>query len=224
MRQRGANEKVLMENCAMLDLILEIHQYRILHELCLQETLLVNGTVEEALIAEVPEEIHGVVFDEEVLGEGTGEISDLIPEQVHCLIGRVVVYDSPKLAMEQSEKGVILLEDLMQNFAIFFAERAVLELRISNRFSVLRAFLSIFDSVKALRVLYHDIEPNVRFDLGEDVGVRAGCDALNGRLHFREWLEKVDDALADAHLLPLLVNVHRARVEEVNLAVCEFFF
>ena len=208
----------------MLDLILEIHQYRILDKLRLQETLLVDGTVEEALIAEVPEEIHGVVLDEKVLGEGASEISDLISEQIHGLIGRVMVYDSTQLAMEQCEKGVILLEHLVQDFAIFFAERAVLELRIGNRFSVLRALFSVLDPVEALWMLDHDIEPNVRLDLGKDVSVRAGRDALYGSLHFREWLEKVDNALTDAHLLPLLVNVHIARVEEVNLAVREVFF
>ena len=208
----------------MLDLILEIHQYRILDKLRLQETLLVDGTIEEALIAEVPEEIHGVVLDEKVLGEGASEISDLISEQIHGLIGRVMVYDSPQLAMEQCEKGVILLEHLVQDFAIFFAERAVLELGIGNRFSVLRALFSVFDPVEALWMLDHDIEPNVRLDLGKDVSVRAGRDALDGSLHFREWLEKVDNALTDAHLLPLLVNVHIARVEEVNLAVREVFF
>ena len=208
----------------MLDLVLEIHQYRILDKLRLQETLLVDGTIEEALIAEVPEEIHGVVLDEKVLGEGASEISDLISEQIHGLIGCVMVYDSAQLAMEQCEKGVILLEHLVQDFAIFFAERAVLELRIGNRFSVLRAFFSVLDPVEALWMLDHDIEPNVRLDLGKDVSVRAGRDALDGGFHFREWLEKVDNALTDAHLLPLLVNVHIARVEEVNLAVREVFF
>ena len=112
----------------------------------------------------------------------------------------------------------------MQDFAIFFAERAVLELRIGNRFSILRALLSVFDPVEALRMLDHDIEPNIGLDLGKDVSVRARRDALDRSLDFRERFEKVDNSLADAHLLPLLVNVHSARVEEVNLAVCEVFF
>ena len=126
--------------------------------------------------------------------------------------------------MEQCEKGVILLEHLVQDFAIFFAERAVLELRIGNRFSVLRALFSVLDPVEALWMLDHDIEPNVCLDLGKNVSVRAGRDALVGSLHFREWLEKVDNTLTDTHLLPLLVNVHITRVEEVNLAVREVFF
>ena len=112
----------------------------------------------------------------------------------------------------------------MQDFAIFFAERAILELGIGNRFSILRAFFSVLDPVEALWMLYHDIEPNVGLDLGKNVSVRAGRDALDGSLHFREWLEKVDNALTDAYLLPLLVNVHIAWVEEMNLAVSEVFF
>ena len=81
----------------------------------------------------------------------------------------------------------------MQDFAIFFAERAILELGIGNRFSILRAFFSVLDPVEALWMLYHDIEPNVGLDLRKNVSVRAGRDALDGSLHFREWLEKVDN-------------------------------
>jgi len=70
----------------------------------------------------------------------------------------------------------------------------------------------------------HDIEPDVGFDLAEDVGMCARRDALDGRLDFGEGLEKVDNALADADLFSLLVDVHLARIEKVDLAVSEFLF
>ena len=40
-----------MENGGMLDLLVEIHQDSILYKLCLQETFLVDWTVEDALEA-----------------------------------------------------------------------------------------------------------------------------------------------------------------------------
>lgn len=51
----------------MLHLILEVHQDGILDKLSLEETFLVDGAVEKALITEVPEEICCVVFSEEIL-------------------------------------------------------------------------------------------------------------------------------------------------------------
>ena len=56
-----------MENCTVLHLVLKIHQDSILDKLGLQEALLVNRAVEESLIAEIPEEIHCIIFREEVL-------------------------------------------------------------------------------------------------------------------------------------------------------------
>ena len=94
----------------------------------MKEAFLVDRAVKEPLIAEIPKEIHRVVLHEKVLGKGSGEISDLISEQIHCLIGRVMVNDGAQFAMKQCEKGVILLEDLEKNFRIFFAECTVLEL------------------------------------------------------------------------------------------------
>ena len=73
-------------------------------------------------------------------------------------------------------------------------------------------------------MLNHDIEPDVGLDLTEDVSVCTGRDALDRGFYLREWLEKVDYTLADAHLLPLLVDIHVARVEEVDLAVSVVFF
>ena len=67
MGQTGANEEILMKNCAMLDLVFKIHQNGILDKLGLQEALFVNWTIEETLITEIPEKVHGIVFGEEVL-------------------------------------------------------------------------------------------------------------------------------------------------------------
>ena len=70
-------------------------------------------------------------------------------------------------------------------------------------------------------MLDHDVEPDVGLDLADDVRVRTGGDALDRGLNFGERLEEAHDALADACLLSLLVDVHSARVEEVDLAVGE---
>ena len=67
-----------MENRTVLNLVFEIHQNSVLNELCLQETFLVNRAVEEALIAQVPEEVHRVVFSEEVFRERSRKVRDLV--------------------------------------------------------------------------------------------------------------------------------------------------
>ena len=56
--QRGADEVVLMENGTVLDLVFEVHEDCVLDELSLEETLLIDWTVEESLVAQVPEEIR----------------------------------------------------------------------------------------------------------------------------------------------------------------------
>ena len=56
-----------MENCTVLDLVFKIHQDGILDKLGLQEALLVNWTVKETLVAEIPEKVHRIVFSKEVL-------------------------------------------------------------------------------------------------------------------------------------------------------------
>ena len=58
----------------MLDLIIEIHEDSVLYELRLQEALLVNWTVEDALEAQIPEEVLNVVFGKEVLLEIACEV------------------------------------------------------------------------------------------------------------------------------------------------------
>ena len=63
----------------MLDLIIEIHENSILHELGLQKTLLVDWTVEDALEAQIPEEVLDVVLSEEVLLEIACEVCQLVP-------------------------------------------------------------------------------------------------------------------------------------------------
>ena len=58
----------------MLDFLIEIHKNGILYELCLQETLLVNWAVEDALEGQIPEEVCDIVLCEEVLREITCEV------------------------------------------------------------------------------------------------------------------------------------------------------
>ena len=126
-RQRRADEVVLVEDGAVLDLVLEVHEDRILHELRLQETLLVDRAVEEALVAQVPEEVGREVLHEEVLAEVAREVRQLVPEQVHALVLNVLVDGRPQLAVEQDQEGVVLLEHLEQNAGVLLAELAVLE-------------------------------------------------------------------------------------------------
>ena len=57
MGQRRADEVVLMENGTVFDLVFEVHEDCVLDKLGLEETLLVNWTIKESLIAQVPEEI-----------------------------------------------------------------------------------------------------------------------------------------------------------------------
>ena len=101
MGQRGADEKVLVEDSTVLDLVFKVHQYRILDELGLKKTLFVDGTVEKALVAEIPEEVHGVVAHEKVFGERASEVSDLVSEEIHGLVGGMVVDYSAQLSMEE---------------------------------------------------------------------------------------------------------------------------
>ena len=84
-----------MENCTVLDLVFKVHQDGILDKLGLQEALFINWTVKEALVAEIPEKVHGIVFGEEVLRKVSSEISNLVPEEVHGLIVCVVVHSCP---------------------------------------------------------------------------------------------------------------------------------
>jgi hypothetical protein len=98
---------------AVLHLVFEVHQDGILDKLGLKETFLVDWAVEEALVAEVPEEIHCVILGEEVLGEVSCEVCHLVTPQPHCLVRSVMIDYCSKLSVEQSEKGVVLLEDLV---------------------------------------------------------------------------------------------------------------
>ena len=111
----------------MLYLVFEVHQDCILHKLCLQKALLVDWAVEEALVAEVPEEVGSEVLDEEVLAEVAGEVCQLVSEQVHAFVLRMLVDRRSQLAVEKRQEGVVLLEHLEQNAGVFLAELAVLE-------------------------------------------------------------------------------------------------
>ena len=64
----------------MFHLIFEIHQDCILHKLRLKKAFLVNWTVKEALVAQIPKEVHRVVFSEEVFAKVSGEVSQLVAE------------------------------------------------------------------------------------------------------------------------------------------------
>ena len=112
MRQRRADEVIFVENCGMLDLIFEIHQDCILDELRLQETLLIDWTVKDALKAQIPKEVVDVVFREEVLLEIASEVGQLVPPQVHGLLFCVpldALFDRP---MEEKKILIVLLDNL----------------------------------------------------------------------------------------------------------------
>ena len=67
-----------MEDGAVLDLVVEVHQDGVLDELGLEEALLVDGAVEDALEGEAPEEVGDVVLGEEVLLEVAREVGHLV--------------------------------------------------------------------------------------------------------------------------------------------------
>lgn len=71
---------------------------------------------------------------------------------------------------------------------------------------------------------YHDVQPDVGFDLADDMCVGTGRNTLYRRLELRKRFEEADYALANTRLLALLMDVRITRVEEVNLAVSEFLF
>ena len=136
MGQRGTNEVVLMEDGAVLYLALEVHQDGILYELSLEETLLVNGTVEYALVTEGPEEATGEVTQEEVLDEVPCEVGQLVPPEIHGVRLLVVLDLVPNSAVEEREEIVELLDDVVEDLGVFFAELLVLESAVGYGFSV----------------------------------------------------------------------------------------
>ena len=120
-----------------------------------------------------------------------------------------MVDDSAEFAVEEGQEGIVLLQNLVENLGIFFTEYAVLELRVSNGLTRDGGVVIIaLDSIETLWMLNDKIEPYIGLDLAKDVRVRARRDALNWRLSLREWLEKVNDTLADSYLLALLVYAH----------------
>ena len=52
------------------------------------------------MVAKVPEEVGGEVFDEEVLAEVAGEVCQLVSEKVHAFVLGVLVDGRSQLAME----------------------------------------------------------------------------------------------------------------------------
>lgn len=182
------------------------------------------------MVAKVPEEVGGEVFYEEVLAEIAGEVCQLVSEKVHAFVLGVLVNCGSKPAMEKRQEGVVLFKHLEQNAGVFLAKLAVLEAGVCDCLAggcntaaaiAVAVLVPIIDTVERVRVLDYDVEPDIGLDLANDVRVRAGGDALDRGLDLGERLEEAHDALADAGLLSLLVDVHSARVEEVDLAVGE---
>ena len=154
-----------MEDGTMLNLIFKIHQNGVLDELSLEEAFLVDGAIEEPLVAQVPKEVHRVILREKVLGEISCEVSHLITPEAHCLVRCMVINDGTQSTVEKCHEGVVLLENLTQNAGIFLSEIAVLELSVGDGFSTIFVLLPVFHTVEALRVLQYYVEPDVRFDL-----------------------------------------------------------
>ena len=179
MGQARADKVVLVEDGNVFNLVFEVQQDGILDKLSLQERLLVNWTVKEALVAQIPKEIGRVVLQEEVLLEIASKVCHLISEEVHGLLLSVVIHCHAQLAMEECQEAVVLLQHLVKDLGVFLSEITVLELRVGYSLAVFVAFLSVVDTVETVWVLDHNIEPNVRLDLTQDVRVCARCDALN---------------------------------------------
>ncbi len=114
--------------------------------------------------------------------------------QTHCLVLRMIVDHCSNLSVEQSQKTVVLLENLKKNSRVLLPKSTVLELRVSYCFSVLAIFISVVNTVETFGVLDHDIEPYVRLNLAYDMSMRACCDAFDWRLHLGERFEKIDDS------------------------------
>jgi hypothetical protein len=108
--QRGGNKVILVEDCRVLDGVLEFEHEAVLDELGLQEGLLVDGAVEEALEADVPKEVGGVLFAEEVLLEGAREITKLLLEQSQRVRLAVDLHRISQVAVHQAVVCVVLFE------------------------------------------------------------------------------------------------------------------
>ena len=112
----------------------------------------------------------------------------------------------------------------MENPWVFLSEGTVLKLRICYSLTVLTVLIPVVHAVEPFRVLNNDIKPDVWLDLAEDMRVCARRYTLNWRLHLGERLEEVYDTFAYADLFALLVDIHRARIEEQDLDVRIVFF
>ena len=216
----GANEVVLVEDGAVLDLVIEVHQDGVLHELGLQEALLVNGTVEYALERQAPEEVADVVLGEEVLLEVACEVSHLVAPQVHGLLGHVPLDTVLDGAMEQVQLRVVSIYHLVQNPRIFFSETTVLKLCVCYGLTLYVIF-SFLSPIQSVGMLDHDVEPDAWLHLLKHMGESARCYALDGCLCLRERKEEVDNALRDTNLLALLMDIRIRWVEVHDLDVCK---
>jgi hypothetical protein len=87
-----------------------------------------------------------------------------------------------------------------------------LKLRISNGFSFF--FSSFTLAIDVIRVLKHNIQPNVGFNLFGQMCIVQSRYAFNGVLIVSEGLEETDDTFGDTSLLPSFVNVRGQRIEE----------
>ena len=136
MGQCRADEVVLMEDGTVLNLILEVHQDCILDELGLQETLLIDWTIKDALVAHRPEKAACEVLDEEVLSKVACEVSHLVSPEVHGVCLAMVLKGCLDAAMEQGEEIVELVDYTVHDLGVFLPELGVLELAIGNGLSI----------------------------------------------------------------------------------------
>ena len=164
----------------MLDLVVKIHQNSVLHELCLEEALLVDRTVEDALEGQIPEEVVDVVLVEEVLGEISCEVGQLVSEQMHCLFFGVSLDALLERSVEEAQVRVVLVDDAFEYLGVFLTEHAVLEFSIGDRLALDEVFILVISSVQAIRMLDYNVEPHTWFNLLQNVRKCASRNEFNG--------------------------------------------
>lgn len=136
-----------------------------MHKLCLQVALLVNGTVEESLEAQIPEKARRKVFAEKVLDKVASKICQLILPQVHRLTSLMTLVRLSDTSMEKLEIPKVDLDYLVEYFAVFFTECARLKFTVCYCFSVCQSFVLQVDPIQTFRVCDYNVQPNIGFHL-----------------------------------------------------------
>ena len=206
----------------MLDKVLKLSQKPVLDELGLQEASFVDGTVEEALETDVPEEIVAVFLREKVLGKLAGEVGELLPEHSHCPCLRVLLDLGCQSAVEEPQVVVVLLKQKIEDARILLCELGVSELGVRDGFSVYvrcRLLVGFALPVQGVGVLDHHVQPQVLLYLLHHVRELACCNALNGSVLARERHKEVDNTFRDSGLLPPLVDVLALREVEEDFRI-----